>query len=60
MCLGLVEDKGMKLCLDHNHNTNEFRGWICRECNIGLGLLGDCVDVAIKNLQRYSQIVSRN
>jgi hypothetical protein len=29
------------LCLDHDHRTGEFRGWLCRTCNSGLGLLGD-------------------
>ena len=28
-------------CLDHNHNTLEFRGWICNNCNIALGKLND-------------------
>ena len=30
-----------KLCLDHDHNTWEFRGWLCHDCNRGIGLLGD-------------------
>jgi hypothetical protein len=29
------------LLLDHDHRTNMFRGWLCRECNSGLGFLGD-------------------
>jgi len=29
--------------LDHDHTTGAFRGWICRECNTGLGLLSDSV-----------------
>lgn len=28
-------------CLDHDHITGKFRGWLCRPCNMGLGLLGD-------------------
>ena len=27
--------------LDHCHRTNEFRGWLCKECNISMGNLGD-------------------
>jgi hypothetical protein len=29
------------LCLDHCHVTKKFRGWLCDDCNLGLGLLGD-------------------
>jgi len=26
---------------DHNHETGNFRGWLCRNCNQGIGKLGD-------------------
>ena len=26
---------------DHDHATGKFRNWICRNCNSGIGLLGD-------------------
>lgn len=32
------------LCLDHNHETGQFRGWLCRRCNSSLGGLGDTVE----------------
>lgn len=31
------------LIFDHDHETNEFRGYIHNRCNIGLGILGDSV-----------------
>ena len=30
-----------KLVFEHCHKTEAFRGWVCRRCNTGLGLLGD-------------------
>ena len=27
--------------LDHSHSTGVFRGWLCSQCNTGIGLLGD-------------------
>ncbi len=26
---------------DHDHSTGLFRGWLCRRCNTGIGLLHD-------------------
>lgn len=36
------------LALDHCHATGLFRGWICRPCNSGLGMLGDDLDRVLK------------
>ena len=41
-----------KLHLDHDHETGEFRGWLCNSCNLGLGLIGDTLEYA-EALVRY-------
>lgn len=32
---------GMPLHMDHNHDTHEFRGYLCARCNKGLGFFLD-------------------
>ena len=36
-CCGRID----KLFCDHDHATEKFRAWICRNCNSSIGLLGD-------------------
>ena len=45
-CCGRVS----KLFLDHCHETDFFRGWLCRECNSSIGLMGDSVEGVRKAL----------
>lgn len=42
------------LAMDHNHETNEFRGLLCKECNRALGLFGDNIKV-LQNAVTYLQ-----
>lgn len=41
-------------CLDHDHKTGKFRGWLCVRCNIGIGALGDDTEGLCEAL-RYLQ-----
>ena len=46
------------LAVDHNHATGKIRGLLCRNCNRGIGLLGDNIErleVAIAYLKKHSE-----
>ena len=34
-----------QITLDHDHKTGEIRGWVCGECNAGMGKLKDDVNI---------------
>ena len=44
ICQKPPKDK-QSLAMDHNHETNEFRGLLCKECNRALGLFGDNINI---------------
>ena len=37
--------------LDHDHDTKQFRGWLCRKCNLALGNFNDSIDILKKAIQ---------
>lgn len=37
-------------CVDHNHTTNKFRGYLCHNCNRGLGCFKDSLTRLIRAL----------
>ena len=51
--------KQTKLCYDHDHTTEQHRGWICQQCNQGISLLGDNIQGLIKALH-YLQYDTNN
>jgi hypothetical protein len=56
-CCGKIPKKW---CLDHDHCTDEFRGWICEPCNTGIGRLGDDVEGIVKALNYLLNAKNRN
>lgn len=53
------------VCIDHNHQTGEVRGLLCRSCNDGIGRLKDSPDVLesaakyLRNRGNYSATQAR-
>lgn len=45
--------------MDHNHFTEEFRGWICQTCNIGLGHFKDSVEGLLKAVDYLKKTESK-
>ena len=43
-----------RMCMDHDHITGKFRGWLCVPCNRALGQLGDSVE-RIAHALKYLQ-----
>jgi predicted RNA-binding Zn-ribbon protein involved in translation (DUF1610 family) len=46
---------GRKAHIDHDHKTNKFRGVICRNCNLALGLMEDNIDYLKKMVEYLSK-----
>jgi uncharacterized protein YlaI len=62
ICEILIE-MGPKTHLDHDHNTNKVRGFLCQKCNHGLGLFQDSqkfLKSAQKYLQKHAKKVIKN
>ena len=51
-----VEESATRFVMDHNHETNQVRGILCSNCNVGLGYFKDQpgrLGQAIKYLMDY-------
>lgn len=51
-----ADSDGLRRCLDHDHEAGEFRGWLCKSCNMALGILDDSKD-RIAGLLVYLHLV---
>ena len=43
------------LVFDHDHEKNEFRGWLCDPCNRSMGVLGDNANSLLKTVAYLSK-----
>ncbi len=44
-CCGSLQPKSVgTFHEDHDHDTGVFRGWLCGNCNRGIGYLGDTIE----------------
>ncbi len=53
-CCGECEKSDNSLCIDHCHITGKFRGWLCRNCNLALGLCQDNPNILVKYLYQVT------
>ena len=52
LCCEICGKSNCVLCIDHDHNTNEFRGILCQSCNRFLGWFDHNKEQAIKYLKK--------
>ncbi len=50
--------KNSSLCLDHDHDTGEFRGWLCIKCNTSIAWFGDNEAGILKVLEYLKEQLS--
>jgi len=45
---GKVPPNSRNWQLDHDHQSGKYAGWLCKDCNVGLGKLGDSATTITK------------
>lgn len=54
---GKKNPQGFRLCRDHDHNSKEFRGVLCFQCNRALGWFENNSESILKYLSQHSSSV---
>ena len=49
------KENGKGLAVDHNHQTGNVRGLLCQNCNTGIGLLNDNIQILQKTIKYLKQ-----
>ena len=44
-------NKKSRWVCDHDHQNNNFRGWLCHTCNMGLGAFSDNINILYKAIE---------
>lgn len=60
ICYRRQEEFSRGFSLDHDHLTGKFRGWLCHNCNTGLGLFKDNIEDlkrAIEYLEKTNESI---
>ena len=61
-CCGKQKDINgnvLEIHLDHDRETEKFRGWLCRPCNTAIGQLGDTLE-GVRKAVRYLENSKEN
>jgi hypothetical protein len=48
-----------RICLDHDHETNQFKGWLCDRCNVAVAMARDNPEI-LRALADYVERVSKS
>ena len=54
----MIKQYSNQVVLDHNHKTGEIRGWICRDCNSAIGMLGESTSILKRCIKWLGGIIS--
>ncbi len=49
-----------RLCVDHDHETGDFRGWLCHACNKAAGLLKESTEIILSLAEYIEQSRVKN